>query len=76
MANRFIDARGRACPIPLVELMSSMREVRGGERVEVLADDRVFPALVAEWCKRSGHRILKMEARDSGVHAALIEKAP
>lgn len=74
MVTRRLDVRGRACPIPLVELMSAMRDARGGECVEVVADDRAFPANVTAWCRRSGHQLVKLEERTSGVHAAIVQK--
>lgn len=59
-----VDARGRACPIPIVELMKAMRGCAAGDTVEVRANDRAFPVDVAAWCKKTGHALVSLTAID------------
>ncbi len=71
---KVLDVRGRACPIPIVELMREMRSLGSGESVEVLANDRAFPADVTAWCKKTSNVLLELDETDGG-HRALVRKA-
>jgi tRNA 2-thiouridine synthesizing protein A len=68
-----LDVRGRACPIPIVELMRAIRGMTPGETIEVVADDRAFPADVAAWCTKTGNHLLTIEEEGNG-HRALVRK--
>jgi TusA-related sulfurtransferase len=68
-----LDVRGRACPIPIVELMRAIKSVGEGETIEVLADDRAFPADVTAWCGKTGHELVELDAPD-GSHRAVVRK--
>jgi tRNA 2-thiouridine synthesizing protein A len=53
-----IDARGAACPAPIVKTAQSMQSVRSGEIVEVYATDpRTIPDFEA-WVGKTGHELL------------------
>jgi tRNA 2-thiouridine synthesizing protein A len=71
--KRDIDVRGRACPIPIVELMRVIRESSVGDEIEVVADDRAFPSDVRAWCNKTGHRLLSLSEQGS-AHAARVRK--
>ena len=62
-----IDARGLACPLPLVKLRQALMIVEGGSRVCLLATDPATPRDVAEFCEVVGHELVEQE-----VTAALI----
>jgi len=68
-----LDARGRACPIPIVELMKAMRGCSPGDQVELKANDRAFPVDVAAWCKKTGHSLLSLEVRGA-EYVAVVRK--
>jgi len=71
--KRNVDARGRACPIPIVELMRAIRESAVGDEVEVVADDRAFPSDVRAWCKKTGHSLLSL-VEEGATLSALVRK--
>ncbi len=73
MSTRVLDMRGRACPAPIVELMRAIRGVVDGEMVEILADDRAFPADVAAWCRKTNNTLVSINRR-ADAHVALIKK--
>ena len=73
MSTRVLDMRGRACPAPIVELMRAIRGVDDGDTVEVIADDRAFPADVAAWCRKTNNALVKLDTRADG-HVAVIRK--
>ena len=36
-----IDARGKACPLPVIEAKRALEEAPGGSRIEVLVDNEI-----------------------------------
>jgi TusA-related sulfurtransferase len=71
--RRKVDVRGRACPIPIVELMRVVRESAVGDEIEVMADDRAFPSDVRAWCNKTGHSLVSL-TEEGAAHAALVRK--
>lgn len=65
--------RGRACPAPIVELMRAVRAIGDGDTIEVLADDRAFPADVAAWCRKTNNTLVSIDRR-ADAHVAVVKK--
>jgi TusA-related sulfurtransferase len=74
MSGRHIDMRGRACPVPIIELARALRDVPPGDSVEMKADDRSFPCDVAAWCKKTGNALLSLQT-EGLVHIARVQRA-
>ena len=68
-----LDARGVLCPMPILKTAKKMKELYGGEILEILADDEGaiedFPA----WCDQTGNEFIKYEEKD-GYYAFYIKK--
>jgi TusA-related sulfurtransferase len=73
MSMRVLDMRGRACPAPIVELMRAIRGANDGDSIEVLADDRAFPADVAAWCRKTSNTLVSLNTR-ADAHVAVVRK--
>ncbi len=54
-----VDARGLACPRPIVELAKALR---GAALVELWADDPAARADVEAFCAATGHALLRLDA--------------
>jgi tRNA 2-thiouridine synthesizing protein A len=66
-----VDARGMACPMPVVVLARTVRSLPGGLRLRLLATDpAVVPDLQA-WSLATGHQLLEVAATQ-GVWSAII----
>jgi TusA-related sulfurtransferase len=50
-----VDAVGRRCPMPVIELAKWIDEVEIGEVVVLVADDPAAAADVPAWCRMRGH---------------------
>jgi TusA-related sulfurtransferase len=50
-----VDALGRRCPIPVIELARHIGDVAVGELVEVLADDEAARLDIPAWCTMRDH---------------------
>ncbi|MGQ9857124.1 MAG: sulfurtransferase TusA family protein [Thermodesulfobacteriota bacterium] len=73
-ADRSLDCKGLACPMPIVKLGKAIKELSSGQILEVVADDPGFEADVRAWCETTGHTLRGLEA-DGGVLRAYVEKA-
>lgn len=73
MSTQVLDMRGRACPVPIVELMRAIRGLADGDTIEIIADDRAFPADVAAWCRKTNNALVVLDTRTDG-HFAIVRK--
>jgi rhodanese-related sulfurtransferase/TusA-related sulfurtransferase len=53
-----VDAKGLACPMPIVRTKKSMNEIEAGQVLEVQATDKGSKADIQAWAKSSGHQYL------------------
>ncbi|SDN21664.1 sulfurtransferase TusA family protein [Bacillus sp. OK048] len=57
-ANVILDAKGLACPMPIVKTKKTMSELEAGQVLEVQATDKGSKADIKAWSERSGHQYL------------------
>jgi tRNA 2-thiouridine synthesizing protein A len=57
-AAKVVDARGAACPGPLLEAKKGMAGVPVGEVIEIWSTDPVTKTDVAAWSAKVGHEFL------------------
>jgi tRNA 2-thiouridine synthesizing protein A len=50
-----LDARGRRCPLPILDLARHIAEVAIGEPITVEADDPAAGPDIQAWCRMRGH---------------------
>ena len=67
------DARGRPCPVPVIELAAAMRAAPIGGVVELLADDPAARVDVPVWC-RMQRQLLVSQEQDGAVLKFVVEK--
>jgi tRNA 2-thiouridine synthesizing protein A len=68
-----IDARGLACPLPLVKLRQALMVVDRGARVCLLATDPASPGDVAAFCEAGGHAVVDQEVTSTLI-TLVVEK--
>ncbi len=56
--DKLVDARGTACPGPLLEAKRSMVKVPKGGIMEVLSSDKSTNTDIPLWSKKVGHEYL------------------
>ena len=72
---RRVDARGLACPLPVLKARKALLQMDEGETLEVLADD---PRAVEEFmmfCDEQGYPFLGAEALAGGGNAIRIGRS-
>ncbi len=63
-ADKVVDARGAACPGPLLEAKKGMAGVPVGSVLEVWSSDPITKTDVAAWAGKVGHEFLGHVAAD------------
>lgn len=61
-----VDALGKRCPIPVIELAKVIGDVPVGGTVRVLADDEAARLDIPAWCEMRGQRYVGEEPADQG----------
>lgn len=57
-ADHVVDAKGLACPMPIVKTRKAMKELENGHVMEVQATDKGSTADLKAWAESSGHHYL------------------
>lgn len=53
-----VDARGTACPGPLLAVKKAILELKSGEIMEILSADEDTKNDIPRWCENAGHKFL------------------
>ena len=53
-----LDAKGLACPMPIVKTKKAMNDLEEGQVLEVQATDKGSKADLAAWAKTVGHQYI------------------
>lgn len=69
-----VDARGAACPGPLMDLIGKMRSSESGDVIRLLSDNDQSLTDVPEWAEEAGNELLEVEELDDHT-AFYVEKA-
>ncbi|HSJ36762.1 sulfurtransferase TusA family protein [Planococcus sp. X10-3] len=57
-ADKILDAKGLACPMPIVKTRKEMKELVTGQILQILATDKGAKADLTAWAKSGGHEML------------------
>tara|TARA_B110000503_G_scaffold132795_1_gene209237 strand:- start:20718 stop:20951 length:234 start_codon:yes stop_codon:yes gene_type:complete len=68
-----VDARGLACPMPLLKAKRALNSMHVGQRLRVLATDQGSVRDFRVFAEQSGHLLLDSDETD-GVYSYLMEK--
>ena len=72
-AAEIIDARGAACPGPLLEAKKGMGKVAIGDVIEVWSSDPVTKSDIGAWAGKVGHEFLGV-IEDDGYDRVFIRR--
>ncbi|MDR2015784.1 MAG: sulfurtransferase TusA family protein [Azoarcus sp.] len=57
--DKEVDARGLACPLPILRLKKALAEVPGGRIVRVLTTDRASIKDIEAFTNQTGHELMR-----------------
>jgi tRNA 2-thiouridine synthesizing protein A len=60
-ADRTLDCVGLYCPMPIVQTSLKIKEMKTGEVLEILADDKGIKQDMPAWCQTTGNECLGIE---------------
>jgi len=69
--DQLVDARGLACPMPIVKTAQAIKAMASGQVLEVLATDPGAVKDFAAWSKATGNQIIESN-EDAGTYRFLI----
>lgn len=73
-ADITVDARGRACPVPIIELARALKAASARALVLLVATDPGVEPDVKAFCQATGHALEHFEA-EAGAFRAWVRKA-
>ncbi len=71
--DKFLDAKGLACPMPIVRTKKAIDEIEPGQILEVHATDKGSKSDIAAWVSSGAHELVK-DAEEDGVFKFWIKK--
>lgn len=72
-ADKLLDAKGLACPMPIVKTKKSMNDMETGQVLEIHTTDKGAQADLAAWSRSGGHDLLQ-STEENGVFKFWIRK--
>ena len=72
-ADYSLDCLGFYCPIPIIKTAERFKQLKLGEVLEVVADDKGMKLDMPAWCEVTGHEFLGIE-EESGKIRVYVRK--
>ncbi len=72
-ADQSLDCMGLYCPMPIVKTLERIKQLKTGEVLEVVADDKGIKMDMPAWCEATGHEFLG-EEEDGGEIRVYVKK--
>jgi tRNA 2-thiouridine synthesizing protein A len=71
--TKTLDVRGEICPYPDVNSMTTLKQMKKGEILEILVDYPMSVERIPRSAKKNGHKVLAVEQVDGPNHRIIIE---
>ncbi|MFB1050169.1 sulfurtransferase TusA family protein [Paraliobacillus sp. JSM ZJ581] len=72
-ATKVLDAKGLACPMPIVRTKKAIADLQTGDILEIHTTDQGSKSDLTAWAKSGGHEILK-DVEEDGVIKFWVKK--
>ena len=66
-ADQSLDCVGLYCPITIVKTVEKIKQLKLGEVLEIVADDKGIKLDMPAWCEATGHEFLGVEEEGSEI---------
>jgi tRNA 2-thiouridine synthesizing protein A len=73
-ADQTLDCVGLYCPMPIVKTAQRIKELKSGEVLEIVADDRGIKRDMPAWCQATGNECLGMEEAGGEIKVYVKKK--
>ncbi|MFE4707688.1 sulfurtransferase TusA family protein [Peribacillus simplex] len=72
-SDKVLDAKGLACPMPIVKTRKAMNDLQTGQVLEIHVTDKGAKADLAAWSRSGGHELVET-AEESDILKFWIRK--
>ncbi len=66
-ADQTLDCLGLYCPIPIIKTAERVKQLKQGDVLEVVADDKGIKLDMPAWCEATGHEFLGVEEQGGEI---------
>jgi tRNA 2-thiouridine synthesizing protein A len=73
-SDQTLDCVGLYCPMPIVKTAQKIKELKPGEVLEVVADDKGIKHDMPAWCEATGNKCLGMVDEKDGEIKVYVQK--
>jgi len=74
-ADHSLDCMGLYCPMPIVRANEKIKQIKTGEILELVGDDKGIKEDIPAWCEATEHEYLGMEETTDGEIKVYIKKS-
>ncbi len=74
-AKESLDCVGLYCPMPIVQTAAAIKQLKPGDVLEVIADDKGIVKDMPAWCDATGNELLGIEENDGEYKVYVKKKA-
>jgi tRNA 2-thiouridine synthesizing protein A len=72
--HKRVDARGLACPMPIMKSMQAIKKMRINRVLEILTTDPGSITDIPTWAKATGQELISYEERGPNDYRFLVKK--
>lgn len=72
--DKFVDAKGQACPMPVLMLAKAFKDLATGQTLALSATDPGSKADIPAWASKTGNALLEL-VEENGVMTYYLKKA-
>jgi len=74
-ADQSLDCMGLYCPMPIVKTAEKIKQLKLGEVLEVVADDKGIELDMPAWCEAIGHEFLGVVEEEGNEIKVYVKNA-
>ena len=74
MADKTLDTKGLACPLPILKTRKVLSEMPTGTTLEILATDQGSEPDFKAFCESTGNKLIEF-TQSGGVYRFVIQRA-
>ena len=73
-SDQTLDCTGLYCPMPIVKTAKKMKDLKVGEVLEIVADDKGIKQDMPAWCETTGNECLGIEESGGEIKVYVKKK--
>lgn len=66
-SDKSIDCFGLMCPMPIIKTAQTVKEMKTGQVLEIIATDKGIKQDMPAWCKTTGNECMSIEEKGEEI---------